>query len=54
MREGELINPVVTPFQPNVLDKVRDEIREHLETHGELSYDNLGELKYLQMVFYGE
>lgn len=40
-------------FQPEVQAKAKQEIAQHLKTHGKLTYDNLSELKYLAMVCQG-
>lgn len=37
----------------DVQSKAREEIAMHLKMHGELTYDNLSELKYLTMVCQG-
>lgn len=33
--------------------RIKEEIAEHLKTHGKLTYDNLSELKYMTMVCQG-
>lgn len=40
-------------FQPDVQARIKEEIAEHLKTHGKLTYDNLSELKYMTMVCQG-
>lgn len=50
----KIIKFVFISRQPEIQVKLKKEISDHYEKHGELTYDNLADLKYLSMVCNGE